>query len=105
MVKNKTRLASSAKDCKSKSVVVKYDARNPDSLKKLISEGAKVKPFSKEILDASFDASQELFAELNESNPEWKKIYADYREFQKNELLWFRLAEARFDQYIQSKRL
>jgi len=62
-------------------------------------------PFSKEVLDASFKASEELYAELNASNPQWRTIYADYRAFQKDELLWFRFAEARFDQYMQSVSL
>lgn len=83
----------------------KYDARNPGALKELVGQGAKVLPFSKEVLDASFKASEELYAELNVSNPQWRTIYADYRAFQKDELLWFRFAEARFDQYMQSVSL
>lgn len=83
----------------------KYDARNPGALKELVGQGAKVLPFSKEVLDASFKASEQLYAELSESNPQWRTIYADYRAFQKDELLWFRFAEARFDQYMQSVNL
>ncbi|UUO11150.1 TRAP transporter substrate-binding protein DctP [Alcaligenes faecalis] len=83
----------------------KYDARNPGALKELVGQGAKVLPFSKEVLDASFKASEELYAELNASNPQWRTIYEDYRAFQKDELLWFRFAEARFDQYMQSVSL
>lgn len=83
----------------------KYDARNPVALKELVGKGTKVLPFSKEVLDASFKASQELYAELNDTNPTWRKIFADYRAFQKDELLWFRFAEARFDQYMQSVQL
>ncbi|WP_336973792.1 TRAP transporter substrate-binding protein [Alcaligenes sp. PF14] len=83
----------------------KYDARNPGALKELVGQGAKVLPFSKEVLDASFKASEELYAELNASNPQWRTIYADYRAFQKDELLWFRFAEARFDQYMQTVSL
>lgn len=83
----------------------KYDARNPGALKELVGQGAKVLPFSKEVLDASFKASEELYAELNASNPQWRTIYSDYRAFQKDELLWFRFAEARFDQYMQTVSL
>ncbi|EJC65152.1 twin-arginine translocation pathway signal protein [Alcaligenes faecalis subsp. faecalis NCIB 8687] len=83
----------------------KYDARNPGALKELVGQGAKVLPFSKEVLDASFKASEQLYAELSENNPQWRTIYADYRAFQKDELLWFRFAEARFDQYMQSVNL
>lgn len=83
----------------------KYDARNPTALKQLAGEGAKILPFSKEILDVCFQTSQDIFEELNEKNPDWKKIYADYRQFQKDELLWHRFAEGRYDQYMQSIKL
>ena len=47
----------------------------------------------------------ELYAELAASNPDWKKIYGDYRVFQKDQILWFRFAESRFDQYMQGVTL
>jgi len=83
----------------------KYDARNPTALKQLVGAKTKVLPFPKAVLDASFKASMELYAELAVSNPEWKKIYSDYRAFQKDQILWFRFAESRFDQYMQSVTL
>ncbi|MCY7370407.1 MAG: TRAP transporter substrate-binding protein [Polaromonas sp.] len=83
----------------------KYDARNPTALKQLVGAKTKVLPFPKAVLDASFKASMELYAELAVSNPEWKKIYSDYRAFQKDQILWFRFAESRFDEYMQSVTL
>ena len=35
-------------------------------------------------------------------NPDWKKIYSDYRNFQKDQILWFRFTEARFNSFMQS---
>ena len=83
----------------------KYDARNPTALKQLVGAKTKVLPFPKAVLDASFKASMELYAELAASNPDWKKIYSDYRAFQKDQILWFRFAESRFDQYMQGVTL
>ena len=83
----------------------KYDARNPTALKQLVGAKTKVLPFPKVVLDASFKASMELYAELAASNPDWKKIYSDYRAFQKDQILWFRFAESRFDQYMQGVTL
>ncbi len=42
-----------------------YDAVNPQALKKLIDGGAKVAYFPRDVMDASFKASQELYAELS----------------------------------------
>ncbi len=83
----------------------KYDARNPTALKQIVGAKTKVLPFPKTVLDASFKASMEVYAELDTKNPDWKKIYADYRNFQKDQILWFRFTEARFDSYMQSVKL
>jgi TRAP-type mannitol/chloroaromatic compound transport system substrate-binding protein len=47
----------------------------------------------------------EVYAELDSKNPDWKKIYTDYRNFQKDQILWFRFTEARFDSFMQSVKL
>ena len=51
----------------------KYDARNPIALKQLVGAKVKLLPFPKPVLDASFKASMELYAELAANNPDWKK--------------------------------
>ncbi|MBN9408682.1 MAG: TRAP transporter substrate-binding protein DctP [Burkholderiales bacterium] len=83
----------------------KYDARNPTALKQIVGAKTKVLPFPKTVLDASFKASMEVYAELDSKNPDWKKIYTDYRNFQKDQILWFRFTEARFDSFMQSVKL
>ena len=83
----------------------KYDARNPTALKQLVGAKTKVLPFPVSVLDASFQASMDLYAELETKNPMWKKIYGDYRAFQRDQILWFRFAESRFDSYMQTKKL
>ena len=83
----------------------KYDARNPVALKQLVAAKTKVLPFPKEVLDASFKTSMEVYAELDDKNPDWKKIYADYRNFQREANLWFRFCEARFDSFMQGQKL
>jgi len=83
----------------------KYDALNPIALKQLVGAKTKVLPFSQAVLDASFKASMEVFAENDAKSPEWKKIYADMRTFQRDQVLWFRFAENRFDQFMAAQKL
>lgn len=83
----------------------KYDARNPTALKQLVGAKTKVLAFPKPVLDASFKAAMDLYKELDAKNPDWKKLYEDYRTFQKDQLLWSRFAEARFDSYMQGVNL
>ena len=83
----------------------RYDARNPESLKQLVASGTKVLPMPKDVMDAAFKASMEIYAELNDSNPKWKKVYTDYAAFRKDQNLWFRFTEATFDSYMQRAKL
>jgi TRAP-type mannitol/chloroaromatic compound transport system substrate-binding protein len=86
-------------------VQAKYDARNPTALKQLVGSGTKVQPFPTAIMDRAYKESMALYAELSAKNPAWKKIYSDFSAFRKDQNLWFRFTEARFDSYMQSQRL
>ena len=86
-------------------MLAKYDAMNPKALKQLVAAKTKVLPFSQPVMDASFKASMEVFAQNDAKSPEWKKIYADMRAFQRDQILWFRFAEARFDSFMSSQKL
>lgn len=83
----------------------RYDARNPEALKRLVAGGAKLAAFPKSVMDSAFKNAMELYTELNDTNPAWKKIYTDYAAFRKDQNLWFRFTEATFDRYMQSAKL
>lgn len=82
-----------------------YDSRNPNALRQLIAEGAKMHRFSRDIMDAMFKARNEVYAELNERNPTWKKIYGDYERFLRDQFQWFSLSENSFNQYMAAQTL
>jgi TRAP-type mannitol/chloroaromatic compound transport system substrate-binding protein len=86
-------------------MLAKYDALNPSALKQLVMAKTKVLPFSLPVLDTAFRMAMEVFA-LNESrSPEWKKIYTDMRNFQRDQIFWFRFAEARYDSFMSAQRI
>jgi TRAP-type mannitol/chloroaromatic compound transport system substrate-binding protein len=83
----------------------KYDARNPKALKELVGSKVKVLPFPKDVLDLAFKESMALYDEISAKNPNWKKVYDDYAAFRKDQNLWFRFTEARFDSFMQAQKL
>jgi TRAP-type mannitol/chloroaromatic compound transport system substrate-binding protein len=83
----------------------KYDARNPAALRQLVAAGTKLFPMPKDVMDAAFKSSQELYSELSAKNPAWKKVYEDWSKFRAEQVLWFRFAEARFDEYMGKQKL
>ena len=82
-----------------------YDALNPVALRTLVSQGAKLHRFSKEILSLAFKEAMALYSELSAKNPNWKKVYADFSKFRADQNLWFRFAEASFDDFMQAQKL
>jgi TRAP-type mannitol/chloroaromatic compound transport system substrate-binding protein len=82
-----------------------YDAKNPQALKQLVGGGTKLARFPKDVLDAAFKESQAVYSELSGKNPAFKKIYDDYINFRRDQHLWFRFAEAGFDDYMQQQKL
>ncbi|RYF33866.1 MAG: ABC transporter substrate-binding protein, partial [Comamonadaceae bacterium] len=86
-------------------MTAKYDALNPAALKRLVAAKTQLKPFSKELMDAGYKASMEVFAEHEAKSPEFKKIHQDMRAFQRDQLLWTRFSEFRFDSYMTSVKV
>jgi TRAP-type mannitol/chloroaromatic compound transport system substrate-binding protein len=83
----------------------KYDAKNPTALKQLVGNKTKVLPFPKDVLDLAFKESMKLYEEIGAKNPAWKKVYTDWAAFRKDQNLWFRFTEARFDSFMQAQKL
>jgi TRAP-type mannitol/chloroaromatic compound transport system substrate-binding protein len=86
-------------------MLAKYDALNPHALKQLVVAKTKVLPFSSPVLDAAFRAAMEVFSHNESRSPQWKKIYADMRDFQRDQIFWFRFAEARYDSFMSAQRI
>jgi TRAP-type mannitol/chloroaromatic compound transport system substrate-binding protein len=86
-------------------MTAKYDARNPVALKQLVGSGTKLRPFPQDVMNAAFKSAQEIYANLNSTNPEWKKIYPDYSKFLADQNAWFRFTEGTFDRFMQQQKL
>ena len=82
----------------------KYDTDNVAALRRLVGNGTQLRPFSREILDACYKATQEFYAETSAKNPKFKKIYDPWKKFLEDEHQWFRVEEQQFDNYMLSKK-
>ena len=49
-------------------------------------------------------AAQELYKETAEKNPKFKKVHDHYMKFLEDQVLWFRVCEGNFDQFMQTGR-
>ncbi len=83
-------------------MMAKYDAQNPAALRRLVAGGTQLRPFSKAIMDACYAAAMEVYAETSAKNANFKKLYDNLSAFQKDQILWFRVTENTFDNYMAS---
>ncbi|HZP99033.1 MAG TPA: TRAP transporter substrate-binding protein [Reyranella sp.] len=81
-------------------MTAKYDAQNPKALRELVAGGTKLHPFSKAIMDACWDAATEVYKETSAKYPNFKKIYDSMTAFRKDQVLWFRVAENTYDNFM-----
>ncbi|MBK6803435.1 MAG: TRAP transporter substrate-binding protein [Betaproteobacteria bacterium] len=85
-------------------MMAKYDAQNPAALRRLVSGGTQLRPFPRAVMDACYKAAMERYAEESAKNPKWKKIYDNFSAFQREQLLWFRVTENTYDNYLATAR-
>ncbi|MGZ5033535.1 MAG: TRAP transporter substrate-binding protein [Usitatibacter sp.] len=83
-------------------MLAKYDAQNPPALKRLVASGTQLRAFSKDIMVASYKASLEVYKETSEKSPAFKKIYESMVKFREEQLLWFRVAEKGYDDFMHT---
>ena len=56
-------------------MLAQYDTKNPNAMRKLVSEGAQLRAFPRPVMEAAYKAAFELYDELSAKSPEFKKIY------------------------------
>ncbi len=78
----------------------RYDAANPAALKRLLSGGAQLRTFPQPVLEASFKAANELFAEMSAANADFKRVYDEFVAFRNDQYLWWQVAEYSFDTFM-----
>ena len=91
------RVAAQAADA---NMLQKYDYVNPKAIKSLVANGAQLRPFSPEILSASFDAANEIYADIESKNAPFKKIWDSIKAFRKDHFLYQQIAEYTNDTFM-----
>src|SRR6266478_9024098 len=81
-------------------MMAKYDQSNPQALRRLLANGAKLHAFSPPIMEASLKAAKELHSEVAASNADFKKVYDSLTAFSNNGYQWFQVAEVGFDNFM-----
>ncbi|HEY7231160.1 MAG TPA: TRAP transporter substrate-binding protein [Pseudolabrys sp.] len=82
----------------------RYDARNPQALKRLVANGTQLRPFSPAIMEACLKASNEVNAETSSNNASYKKVLDSISTFKNDAYLWWQVAEYSYDSFMIRSR-
>jgi TRAP-type mannitol/chloroaromatic compound transport system substrate-binding protein len=74
-------------------MAARYDVLNPQATRRLIASGTQLRAFPRDVMQASYKASQELYAELGEQNPRFKRLHEKWDAFRVEQTQWLRVAE------------
>lgn len=86
-------------------LITRYDALNPAALKRLVASGTQLRSFPKDVMEQGFAATMEVMADIESRNPVFKKIHQDMRAFQRDQLLWERYSELRFNSFMTGVKI
>ncbi|MCE7026909.1 TRAP transporter substrate-binding protein [Jiella avicenniae] len=81
-------------------MLASYDYKNPQAIRRLVDQGAQLRAFSQEIMQASYDAAKEVYADVSSKNASFKEIYDNQLAFKKDAYLWAQLSEYTFDTFM-----
>ena len=80
-----------------------YDAKNPQSIQRLVQNGTQLRRYPDDVLKAAYDAAQKIYAEESTKNPDFKKLYDSLREFQQISDIWMGLPEGALANFMQAQ--
>jgi TRAP-type mannitol/chloroaromatic compound transport system substrate-binding protein len=85
-------------------MMAKYDARNPEALKKLVGAGAVLRPYPQDVMEACFNAAKETYAEISAGNAPFKKIHDAMMAYRADAYLWQQVSENTFDAFMMNQQ-
>jgi TRAP-type mannitol/chloroaromatic compound transport system substrate-binding protein len=86
------------------SMQAKYDASNPLALKRLVANGAQLRPFPQAVMEASYKATQDTYKDVSAKNADFKKVLDSMTAFRGDQYLWWQVAELGFDAFMVRMR-
>jgi TRAP-type mannitol/chloroaromatic compound transport system substrate-binding protein len=82
----------------------RYDAKNPEALKKLVAAGAVLRPYPIDIMEACFNAANKTYGEISAQNADFKAVYEAMKAFRGDQYLWFQVSEYTFDTFMMGQQ-
>ncbi|MFX7845316.1 ABC transporter substrate-binding protein, partial [Acinetobacter baumannii] len=63
-----------------------------------------LRPFPQDVLEACYNAANEIYADLAKNNPHFKKMYESLTAYRTESLAWQQVAELSYDSFMMRMR-
>jgi TRAP-type mannitol/chloroaromatic compound transport system substrate-binding protein len=80
-------------------MTAKYDVQNPQAVRRLVGAGAELRAFPQPVMEACFKAANELYAEIAQTNPSFKKLLDSLTAYRRDSYQWMQIAELAYDMF------
>jgi TRAP-type mannitol/chloroaromatic compound transport system substrate-binding protein len=77
--------------------LAKYDASNGDALLRLVAQGAIIKQFPQDIIEAAYLAWQDVYKGIYASNPLFKSVHESQQDFMRRNYMYAQIADFSYD--------
>jgi TRAP-type mannitol/chloroaromatic compound transport system substrate-binding protein len=81
------------------------DHLNSNGLRQLVSAGAKLRYFPKDVMEAAYAAAFQTFEELKAKSPAFAKIYPEWKKYLDMVELYYRIGDGTYENYVFEKRV
>ncbi len=85
-------------------MTARYDHLNPLALERLLAAGVQLRTFPRDIMEAAYEASYDLFEEHAAADAGYRKIYEQWLQYRAVSDRWFNTAEADYTRFVYDHR-
>ncbi|ETW14537.1 TRAP dicarboxylate transporter subunit DctP [Roseivivax marinus] len=85
-------------------MLAEYDYKNPTALRELVDNGAELRRFPDDVMEAGYEATLDLYSDFRQNVDGWAEIYDSMMAFQSEHFLWTQVAEQNFAAFMQQKQ-
>ena len=85
-------------------MLAEYDFKNPQAPMRLVKRGVKLHAYPKDVMLAARKAAFRLYDAEARKNPDFARIYRDWKTFRDGQIQWFRVAEANYENFLYYAR-
>ncbi len=85
-------------------VLARYDALNPQAVRRLVESGAKLRAFPQDVMEACWQAAVAEFREAGAADATFQRVHDAYMTFRNEQYVWWQVAEYPYDNFIIRQR-